>query len=108
MQQITLSGTLISDASKFKDRNNKEFIKFIVTCGSTDAYGRTIFTHYRCICYVTGYEGMRKGDQVFLTGRFCPSLGTDESGKNYMNLDVMVISISGGYRASERKTDKRK
>ena len=103
MQQITLSGTLITDAYKFRDKNNREFIRFTVTCGSLDGNGRTVFTHYRCTCYLLGFEGMKKGDQVFLTGRFTPSLDTDVKGKPYMRLDVMVVSISGGYRAYERK-----
>lgn len=103
MQQITLSGTLIADATEHVDKNGRKHCRFLLTCGANDAYGRTVYSHYRCICYVNGYEGMKKGDQVFLTGKFLPSLTVDKDGKPYMNLDVMVVTISGGYRANERK-----
>ena len=105
MQQITLSGALITDAFKLKDKNNKDFLRFTLSCASVDNYGRTVFTHYRCTCYIIGFQGLKKGDQVFITGRFTPSIGTDDKGKTYMNLDVMVLSIAGGYRANERKNN---
>jgi len=104
MQQITLAGALITDALKLKDKNNKEFLRFTLSCASVDNYGRTIFTHYRCTCYILGFQGLKKGDHVIITGRFMPSIGTDDKGKTYMNLEVMVLSIAGGYRAYERKT----
>lgn len=105
MQQITLSGTLITDASKQRDKSGRNYIRFTLTCSSVNIYGRTEFTHYRCICYVPGYESMKKGDQVFITGKFSASIGKDDKGNAYLNLDVMVTSISGGYRAAERKKE---
>lgn len=106
MQQIIISGTLLGDAGLFTDKAGKNYVRFVVTCGSTDVYGRTIYSHYRCTCYMSQYSKMKNGDQVFVTGRFSPSISTDEKGKPYMNLDVMVTQITGGYRADERKKDK--
>ncbi len=104
MQRITISGTLLGDTACFRDKNDRQFIRFTVTCGSTDIHGRTVFNHYRCTCYITsGYENMKKGDQVFIMGKFLPSIGVDDKGKPYLNLDVMVTDITGGYRATERK-----
>ena len=103
MQQIILSGTLIADATEHIDKNGRKHCRFILTCGETDVYGRTVYIHYNCICYKNGYEGMKKGDQVFITGKFLPSLNLDKDGKAYMNLNVMINTISGGYRANERK-----
>lgn len=102
MQKITLSGTLLTDATKQRDIKGREYSRFTLTCGEVNSMGRTVFTHYRCICYIPRYENMKKGDQVFLDGKFSASLEEDENGKKYMNLSVIVTSISGGYRASER------
>ena len=107
MQQITISGTLLGNAAVFRDKNDRPFIRFTVTCGATDIHGRTIFNHYRCTCYVvTGYEKMKNGDQVFVIGKFLPSLYVNEKGKTEMNLDVLVTHITGGYRAEERENRK--
>lgn len=103
MQQITISGSLLTDAFTFKDVNNRQYVRFVVSCPNVDKFGRTTFSHYRCTCYILGFQSLKKGDQVFLTGRFTPSIGTDEKGKTYLNLDVLVLSISGGYKADERK-----
>ncbi len=103
MEQITLSGTLITDATLQRDKKGRDYTRFILTCGSVNMFGRTEFTHYRCICYINGYENMKKGDQAFLTGKFSATLEKDEKNNYYMNLNVLVTSISGGYRATERK-----
>ena len=102
MQQIIISGTLLTDAAKFTDKNGREFTRFTVTCGETDITGKTVYTHYRCTCYLIGYGKMTKGDQVFITGKFLPKLETDDKGKYYMALNVMVSNLTGGYRHSER------
>lgn len=107
MQVINISGTLVSDSEKCKDRNGRSFSRFTVTCGSNDINGRTVFTHYRCICYVGGYDALKKGDQVFVSGRFSPSVSLNNEGREVItSLNVMVHQITGGYRAVERK-DKR-
>lgn len=102
MQQVTISGTLYRDAEKCIDRNGRKYIRFVVTCGSDEPGGRTEFTHYQCTCYMTGFENMKKGDQVFVTGKFSARTRVDDKGKTYMNLNVMVHQINGGYRVSDR------
>ena len=102
MEQITISGTLLTDAETAKDKNGRTFTRFTVTCGSEDIHGRTQFTHYRCVCYVSGYEKLVKGDQVFVTGKLSAKIGVDTTGKNYLNLNIMVYQATGGYKASER------
>ena len=103
MQQVIISGTLLSDAGKFKDKNGREFLRFTVTCGNSEPGGTTSFSHYRCTCYATGYGTLNKGDQVFITGKFFPKLETDDKGKAYMILDVMVSTLTNGYKHNERR-----
>lgn len=97
-----ISGTLLNDAGMFTDKAGKNYVRFTVTCGTSDVFGRTIYSHYRCICYFGGYDKMKKGDQVFLTGRFTPSVILDDKGKPQMNLDVMVTQITRGYEAKDK------
>ena len=105
MQVINISGTLLSDSTKCKDRNGRSFTRFTVTCGSEGANGRTVFTHYRCTCYVGGYDFLKKGDQVFVSGRFSPTVTIDKDGNEIITgLNVLVHQITGGYRATERKS----
>lgn len=104
MQVVNISGTLLTDSETCKDRNGKTFTRFTVTCGSTGANGRTMYTHYRCTCYIGGYSTLKKGDQVFISGLFSPSVSLDNNGHEvYSSLNVLVHQISGGYRAYERK-----
>lgn len=103
MQQITISGTLLSDAEKCVDKSGKNYSRFTVSCGSTGPDGRVEFTHYRCICYISGYEKFKKGDQAFVTGKLSARLRVDDKGRTYMNLDIMVYQLTGGYRARDGK-----
>ncbi|MBR1434021.1 MAG: single-stranded DNA-binding protein [Bacteroidales bacterium] len=104
MQQVTISGTLLSDAENCVDKNQRSYIRFTVTCGDNDENGRSIYTHYRCTCYIAGYEKMKKGDQVFVTGKQKIRLGQTAQGEPKINIDVMVFQISGGRRADQRNT----
>lgn len=106
MEIVTISGTLYDDSSQGRDRNGRDFTRFTVTCGSTDQNGCAVFTHYRCIYYRKGYEKLRKGDQVFLSGSQKVSIWVDQNGKPWINIDVMVQQLSCGYRADERKRTK--
>ena len=103
MQMISISGTLLVDAEKCVGRNGVSYIRFDVTCPDQDAYGRTIYTHYHCTCYINGFDQLRKGDQVFISGKFHAKLSVDEKGKPYMNLNIMVYQITAGYRKSSRE-----
>lgn len=103
MQQITISGTLVSNSESCTDKNGKSFSRFSVVCGSREITGRTKYTYYRCICYVSGYERLKKGDQVFVTGKLNADVAVDSKGQPYLQLNVMVYQASGGFRADERK-----
>ena len=105
MQHITISGTLLDDAEKCTDKDGRNYIRFSVSCGDSTPGGRTEFTHYNCTCYIMAYEGMRKGDQVFITGRFSPRLRKDDKGRSYMNLNIMVHQINGGRKAADKQKD---
>ena len=104
MQQITISGTLLSDVEKGTDKNGRTFLRFTVSCGWNDQDNRTQYTHYRCTCYVGGYEKLKKGDQVFVTGKLTATIGYDDDRNAFLNMDVMVYQINRGYRAVERAT----
>lgn len=106
MQQITISGTLLEDAEACRDKNSREYVRIKVTCGETDQNGRTQFSTYHCICYNAAYAKMKKGDQVFISGKFTPYVYMDKSGVEKMSLNILVIQITKGYQASERKKSK--
>lgn len=107
MQQITISGTLLADAEQYKDKNGNNFVRLKVTCGETDMNGRTQFTHYLCTSYLEGFNKLKKGDQVFLTGKLSAKSGIDEKGKPFWSLCVMVYQATGGYKIEERTNNKR-
>lgn len=103
MQQITISGTLLYDAEACTDRNGRSYARFKVTCGDTDMSGRAQFTHYHCTCYLPNFEKLKKGDQVFVTGKLSAKVSLDEKGNPTLNLNIMVYQASGGYKLEERK-----
>lgn len=103
MEIVTISGTLYTDSSVAKDKNGRQFTRMTVTCGSSDPNGAPVFTHYKCICYLKGYENLKKGDQVFLTGSQKISIWVDQNGKPWLNIDVMVHHISCGYKGEDKK-----
>ena len=103
MQQITICGTLISDAESCTDRNGRPYIRFEVNCDDPDITGRTQYTHYHCTCYLNNLDKLKKGDQVFLTGKLMAKLTIGRDGKPYMNLNVMVYQATDGYKIEERK-----
>lgn len=108
MQQITISGTLSNDIERCKDKNGNSYIRFKVACGDTDINGRVQFTHYHCTCYVSGFEDLKKGDQVFVTGKFSAKItNSAKDGTPYLNLNVMVYQVSGGYKIQEREKKKK-
>lgn len=106
MEQVTISGTLLSDSTTGKDKNGRDFTRFTVSCGSKEPSGGVVFTHYRCVSYLKGHESLRKGDQVFLTGSQKVSIWVDQNGKPWINIDVMVYQMTCGYKAEERKKNR--
>lgn len=108
MQIITISGTLLNDAEKCVDKNGRKYTRFMMTCGSTDINGRSVFTHYSCTCYIDGYEKLKKGDQAFVCGKFSAKLSVDDKGTPYMNLNVLAFQASTGYTFKEKSERKNK
>lgn len=103
MQQVTISGTLLEDAETLFDKKGLNYTRFTVTCGETESDGRPVFTHYHCVCYIKGYETLKKKDQVFVSGKqTIKILKTKETNEPYPYISVLVTSISRGYTAKER------
>ena len=103
MQQITLSGTLITEAFRQVDKKGRPYIRFTLSCGSIMPGDRVEYTHYKCVCYIGGYDRLEKGDQVFVVGKLQASIQYDESQSPSLNLQVMVTNMSGGRRAEDKK-----
>lgn len=109
MQQITISGTLSSEVERCKDKNGNSYIRFKVVCGDTDINGRSVFTHYHCTCYISGFEDLKKGDQVFITGKLSAKISISaKDGNPYLNLNVMVYQASAGYKQDEKEKKNQK
>lgn len=104
MQQITISGTLCNDAERCKDKNGNTYMRFKVACGDTDLNGRMIYTYYHCTCYISGLETLKRGDQVFITGKLSAKVNiSPKDGYPYLNLNVMVYQASSGYKLEDRE-----
>lgn len=104
MQSIIITGTLLEDAEPGQDKNGLNFTRFTVTCGETGANERAYFTHYKCTCYLKGYDNLKKKDQVTVTGKVTIRISkTKDTNEPYLNINVLVHSISRGYTAEERK-----
>jgi hypothetical protein len=107
MQQITISGTLVSDVESCTDKNSRPYMRFEVKCADPDITGRVQFTLYHCTCYLSNLENIKRGDQVFLTGKLTAKLTLGRDGKPYMNLNIMVYQATDGYKIEERKNIKK-
>lgn len=103
MQQVTISGNLLNDAEKCRDKNGNLYSRFDVTCPDTNYAGRTTYTHYHCVCYLAGVEMLKKGDQVFLTGKLNATASVDSKGNAYVNLNIMVFQATVGSKLEDRK-----
>lgn len=101
MQQITISGTLLEDAVVCTDKNQHTYTRFKVTCGEYDVLNRLQYTIYYCTCYLPNLNNLKKGDQVFVTGKFSAKIITGDDGKPYLRLNVMVLQASGGYKKKD-------
>ncbi len=102
MEQATISGTLLTDVETCVDVKGRNYSRFTVTCGSKSVNGRTKYTHYQCTSYLSGYEKLKKGDQVFVTGNLSVTEYRDNSGTMKTRLNILVYQMSGGYRAEEK------
>lgn len=102
MEQAIISGTLLTDVESCIDVKGRTYSRFTVTCGSRGVNGRTKYTHYQCTSYLSGYEKLKKGDQVFLSGNLSVTEYRDETGSTKTKLNILVYQMSGGYRAEEK------
>lgn len=109
IQTITLMGHLISKVDKFVDKNGHEFIRFKMSCRKTTFKGDTKNTVYRVCCYQGGFENLKEGDQVYVSGDLDISVYIDDKGKVWLNNEVFAIRISKGSIENSRvqKTNKK-
>lgn len=99
METIVLSGYLAEDCESCTDKNGHRYGRFKVRCKSFGFDGQPILTVYRCICYSSACEVLKSGDQVFLQGSLTITARADETGKIWINPDVMVQSITRGTKS---------
>ena len=96
IQTVILIGHLLTDAESFTDKNGHDFVRFKMTCRRTTFKGETKFTVYRVCCYIGGYETLKQGDQVFVSGELDISVHIDKEGKVWLNNEVYAKQISKG------------
>lgn len=70
MEAITISGNLAADCEPKTDKKGHSYIRFIVACESKDVLGKPRTNNYRCFCYNTQFENLKKGDFVVVSGSF--------------------------------------
>lgn len=68
MQTITITGTVLQDAQSSTDQWGKAFTCILVSCWRKSQIDEPIFTKYRCFVHKKGYEDIRKGDRVCISG----------------------------------------
>lgn len=100
VHQITISGTLLSDAVVRWDKNGKEYVFFQVSCDEKDENGERHSTLYKCSYYSTNLEldEFKKGDSVTICGRLNADIGYSHAGEPYPSLCILVYQINRGKR----------
>ncbi len=100
VHQITISGTLLSDAVVRWDKNGKEYVFFQVSCDEKDENGERHSTPYKCSYYSTNLEleEFKKGDPVTICGRFNADIGYSHTGEPCPSLCILVYQINRGKR----------
>ena len=51
------------------------------------------YTYYMCVSYMRGYEELKKGDQVFLTGKLSASIAYNPDHTPVLSLLVSVTEM---------------
>lgn len=100
IQQITISGTLLSDAVVRWEKNGKEYVFFQVLCYEKDENGERHSNLFKCSYYSTNLEldEFKKGDSVTISGRFNADIGYFHTGEPYPSLCILVYQITRGKR----------
>lgn len=106
MQNIQLIGRLVDDAavkSTTRQGVKNEFVAFTVACNEDRGDERSA-TFYDVVMNKTGVlEYLKKGQMVYILGRFRFTVSNDEQGKSYphLNVSVMDIQLVGGGKKQE-------
>lgn len=102
IQNIILVGHLLTDAQSYTDKNGHDYIRFKMSCRRTTYTGETKFTIYRICCYQSGFENLRQGDQVYVSGDLDITYHVDENGKAWLNNDVFARQITKGSTENQK------
>ena len=97
MQQITITGNLVSDA-QIKTRKgpdgqtSSEFVTFKVACNTN--FGETKETTYYDVSFRKSgvFEYLKKGQPVLVSGMLRTNTTTKEDGTKYFNLHIYNTS----------------
>ena len=103
MQRVTLSGTLVSDIFRQVDKNGRQYFRFTLSCGALNQYQRMEYTYYMCVSYMRGYEELKKGVQVFLTGKLSASIAYNSDHTPVLSLLVSVTDMTGGQKEENKR-----
>ena len=94
MQQITLSGWATRDSELYVDNVGKEYKRFTIRCMSLDRTNRKMYTEYTCYSYLNQLADIKRGDEVFLTGKQSLGITQDEKGNFKPLANVVVHQIT--------------
>ena len=99
MQNITISGNLISDARLFNDQSGKEYFRVAV---NDIRKGEKNTTYYDVTASKTGVmDYLKKGQGVIVSGKLTIE-AIDKDGKSFVNINVFArdLELYGQQRAN--------
>ena len=92
MQQIIISGIVISAPEQFTHSDGSKFIIFYVSSANSNNQTEK-YSHYRCSFRVID---LKKGDQVFMAGTLKTGIRKDKNGEPFVDLFVQVEHLTLG------------
>ena len=101
MQNITISGNLISDARLFNDQSGKEYMSFRVAVNDIRK-GEKNTTYYDVTASKTGVmDYLKKGQGVIVSGKLTLE-AIDKDVKSFVNINVFArdLELYGQQRAN--------
>ena len=101
MQNITISGNLISDARLFNDQSGKEYMSFRVAVNDIRK-GEKNTTYYDVTASKTGVmDYLKKGQGVIVSGKLTIE-AIDKDVKSFVNINVFArdLELYGQQRAN--------
>lgn len=93
MQVVSITGRLTSEVEKCQDKNGHFYHRFTVQSQTSDIFGRDLYTIFRCTCYVPGVEQLKKGDKVFMYGKFSVRAFINSQGKPEPICNIMIYQV---------------